>query len=156
MEKELQGSIRFGAVSDTRGDGYVSIELEDNNSGIQFLEIKLSHEEFGRLVGTNGSVDCKYTVRGAENIGKVYDHKKGTIKVPADVYRKLTTSVKYDDQKEKLGQWLKQNAKEEGWHISAYLGSRGSIVGSGSDGEPVTLNFTYFRYVDQKQNASNG
>lgn len=149
MGKQLQGSIRFGAVTNS-GDGYVSIELDDEKSGIHFLEIRMSYEDFGKLVGSNASVDCKYTVRGLENIGKQHEHKRGSIKMPADVYKKLTSGVEYDERKEPLVQWLMENAKEDGWRISPYLGSRESIVGSGWDGEPITINFSYYRYVDQK------
>jgi hypothetical protein len=147
MAKQLQGSLRFGAV--TGGDGgYVSIELIDETSGISFLDIELSYEQFGRLVGSNGGVDCSYTVRGVENIGKKHEHKRGSVKMPASVYQKLTAGVGYDSREKALGQWIKENAKEEGWHIDTYLGAQGSIVGSGYGDEPVTLNFRYYRYVD--------
>lgn len=146
MAETYKGSIRFGDVHSSRGDGYVSIELDDENSGIAFLQIKLTHEEFGRLVGTNGSVECSYEVRGKEKIGKKHERKNGSIQMSAEEFRRVTDG-KYDTEHKNLVAWLLENAKEEGWEISPYLGSRGSIIGSGHNDEPVTLNFHYYRYV---------
>jgi hypothetical protein len=70
--------------------------------------------------------------------------------MPAETYRSLTRGVKWDVQKEVLSRWLKDNAKEEGWHINAYLGSQKSIIGSGYGDVPVILNFHYYRYVESQ------
>lgn len=152
--RKLKGSIRFGAVSGGYGDGFVSVEIEDEVSGITFLELELSYEQFGRLVGSNGSVDCEFTPRGLGNIGKVREYEKASVTIPTSEYQKIIGRVPYDAQKTALASWLRDNHARDGWYMDTYLGSRGDIEGCHKT-KTTTLRYGYYRYVDKSKDESN-
>lgn len=149
--KELKGSIRFSRIYTNRGDDYVSFEVEDSLSGIHFLHINLSMENFGKLMSSASFVDVDMEVRGLQNVGKKYESKRGSITISNEEYSRIVDGTRYSEGKKVLGEWLKENAKLDGWHINTYLGSQDSVVGSG---DKKTLNFTYFRFVDEENSQS--
>lgn len=147
MTQELDIEIRLSKCTSNRPPyDTMNITVEDKLSGIQFLEVELSIEQFGKLLSGGTFVDAKGEVRGLQNLGKKYEHKRGSVTMPDATYHALVKDTKFSDQKQILGDWLRANAAEEGWHINAYLGSQGSIVNS-YETKSHTLNFSYYRYV---------
>lgn len=150
MAKILDTSIRLGRVQSNREDDYISLEIEDEASGIHFLEIKLSMEQFGRLVGGTSNVKVKTTLRGLDNIGKKHETRQGAMFIDAIEYDSLVDSVPHHSREKILLKWMnEQPIPEGGWKISPYLGSRESI--QFADGGKQ-INFRYYRYVDIEGN----
>jgi len=113
----------------------ISIRIHDEASRIEFLDAEISHHEFSRgLSSLQGRPFIECEVRGLQWIGKKCVTEKRSIECP------LTT---YD--REKLSEWLRANAQEEGWLVSAHLGSQGSI--DSRDGKTI-LNYSVTKYVE--------
>lgn len=58
------------------GDGcdYISVEITDKSSGIQFLQARVKYADF-TLALTGSGAECEYELRGAENVGKAQEVK---------------------------------------------------------------------------------
>ena len=68
--KKFVGKISKSAPYSNVSGGYVSIRLEEENSGIHFLEIEMNFEDFGKMMAGQTFVDCTFKVRDVEYIGK--------------------------------------------------------------------------------------
>lgn len=139
-------SVRVSKCMNSRGPDTMNLVIEDKVSGIQFLEIEMSMEQFGKLLAGGSLVDMQAELRGLENIGKKREYERASQFITREDYNAITGSLKYDDQKRALGQWLKDNHSRDGWHTETYLGSRDSIRYSNND-DGYFLNFAYSRYV---------
>lgn len=147
MTQELDLDFRISKCSSNRPPyDTMNIVVEDKLSGIQFLEMELSMEQFGKLLSGGMSVPVKGEVVGLQNIGKKYEQKPGKISMPDAEYNALVKGIGYTGQRKILAEWLKANAAEDGWHISTYLSSQYSIVNDYKT-NTHTLNFHYYRYV---------
>jgi len=58
----------------------VSIEVTDKLSGIPFLELEISHEQFGRALGSQACRPCEFELRDTERVGKRMEVK--TVMLP--------------------------------------------------------------------------
>lgn len=58
----------------------VRIRIEDGNSGINFIEIALTLEDFANAVTGMGYVECQFEVRGLDKIGKRREVKTEVVK----------------------------------------------------------------------------
>jgi hypothetical protein len=146
MRTTLEGTIRVGNVQSSDGDGYVTVEIEDKASDIEFIRIKLDYETFGRLISGNGSHKCSMEVWGLEHVGKVRQTVKATIHIDTSLYNSITDG-KWDERHTKIADWLEAHHSVEGWIMSRYFGSRDSIVNDYNTGK-TALNFTRTRWVD--------
>lgn len=134
MEKEIKVDVRMAQQSGMRGSHTVELRVQCETSGIEFLSIEMSLEDFGKLIGTASSLETKATVRGLDMLGKHRQHERRTVVAPDlgygfGLYEK----------------WLAENYQEPGWLVSTYLGSRNSTrsVPGGME-----LNFSVYRYVE--------
>ena len=57
----------------------VSITLEDKASGIQFCEIHMSLEEFGRMMHAPTHAKCEVVLRGLDHVGWDYEVKEDVV-----------------------------------------------------------------------------
>jgi hypothetical protein len=73
-------------------------------------------------------------LRGLEFVGKLRVSEPRRIEYPSN-----------DSNREKMTQWLKDNAQEKGWIVSTYLGSQGSV--ERKDGK-IFLNYHVTKYID--------
>lgn len=113
-------------------DDFVELRLECNTSHIHFAVVRLSMSEFGNLVTGAGVRRKEIEVCGLEHVGKKYIHSNREIFCPIKGY-----------DKEPLRQWLRDNAKEDGWYLDTYLGSQGST--RSVDGGQI-LKYSVYRY----------
>lgn len=146
MRKILDGNIRFGNVCSSHGDGYVTIEIEDELSGIPFLEIKLDYETYGKLIAGNMARDCKVEVLGLENIGKVRQTIRATIHIDTSLFDTITAGS-WEGRQERIADWIDAHHSVDGWINSRYYGSRDSTV-SDFKTQKTAINFTRTRWVD--------
>lgn len=66
---------------------YIKITIEDKNSAMSFVIIKVSCEEFAKALTGLGCVDCKGDVAGLNKIGKKHEHKTLVFEIPESVYK---------------------------------------------------------------------
>lgn len=95
----------------------ITVNIEDQISGIHFVEASFTLSAFMEALTGLGSVKGNAEVFGLEFVGLKRVSEDRTINCPLSVY----------DGREKLEQWLEQNGQEEGWLVSTYLGSKTSV-----------------------------
>jgi hypothetical protein len=73
---KVKGTISCGRVeSNTEPFHFIQIVIEDELSGIGFLSVKMSYEEFGKFVsGGSGAIDID--IKGVDFIGKTREWKR--------------------------------------------------------------------------------
>lgn len=123
-------------VTISRGsDEVVRIRITDEVSRVEFAVLSMTVEQYGyAITGLSGQlVDLK--VRGLEYVGKRRITEPRKIVCPLDTFSKA-----------ELSQWLRENAQEDGWLLSDYLGSQNSIVRRNGATE---LNYTVTKYIDE-------
>ena len=108
-------------------DDKVRISFVDVLSGIEFAEVTMEPAVFGRVITGLAFQEAELEVRGLENVGKQRVTEARRILCPLKSYSRTV-----------LQEWLKNNAQEEGWKLSTYLGSQNSIT--------CTENGTWLRY----------
>lgn len=153
MTQKLQVEVRAGRIHcGAVQEDYINLSIEDSNSGIQFVEIELSMENFAKMM-TGSTVKAQAEMRGLEYVGKVREYEGAKITITDAEYNALTVGAKWSNEKEELQQWLKVNHQREGWLLSSYLGSRDSITRDYKM-KTVTFNIGYIRYVEKQEGNS--
>lgn len=146
MKKTISGSMRIGSVSSSTGDGYVSLSIEDDKSGIEFLSIDIPYETWGRLIAANMSHDVNVEVRGLEQLGKQRETINAVVEIPTEVFDKITVGG-WDERQEKVADYVDANHSIPGWINSRYFGSQNSISRDYKSGMTI-LRFSRTRWVD--------
>lgn len=134
MEKYKDDNFE-GVISITRSNqDYMSIRVVDSKSKGEFLDIRMSMEDFANAITGLSRVPVFGEVRGLSNIGKVR---------VVEARQAICPQSSYD--KKYLSSWIEENCQEEGWIISTYLGSQTSIrhVTNGT-----LLNYSVVKYVE--------
>ncbi len=125
-----------GAVSISRDSrDNVNIRIHDNASGIEFVDIQMTLENYAMLITGLSRVDATGEVRGLDKVGKQRITEARSTVCPIKGYDKKV-----------FQQWLIDNCQEEGWELNSYLGSQSSM-GLDKDGERV-LNYSVTKYVE--------
>jgi len=60
----------------------IHIKLEDESSGVQFIDISMTLENFALMLTNLGYIDCEFQLRGLDNVGKQREHKVEYIPMP--------------------------------------------------------------------------
>lgn len=144
-EKKLEGRITFSRPQG-RDEDSVKIVIEDDTSGVQFAEIRLSLAHFTAALMGLAFTECELKVNGLEVVGKTREYMRERVFISDDEYKKATENTGWGGRGEALAQWLNENHAREGWSIDGYLGSQGSVVHC--DGGQM-LTFGYYRYVEK-------
>lgn len=134
--------LRAGAVTGGPGGSYVNFSIEDVISGIEIISIEMDYATFGKFIGSNGSVDADAEIRGLDRIGKKCVHEERSI-----VCTQSFEDVPWKDRQKAQEQWLRENAKEDGWLVSAYLGSQNSVKHDYKT-KLDTFHYHVYKYVD--------
>ena len=129
-KKTIKTAISIGR--DSRDE--VHIRIECRNSSNEFVDVKLSYEEFARALTGLSMVDCEAVVKGLDVVGKVRVREGRTTECPLNTY-----------DKEELKAWMVGNCQEDSWELSTYLGSQNSIKWVDSK---TILNYSVTKYVD--------
>lgn len=130
MSKEIKTAISIGRNS--LDEVHIRVECRASNS--EFVDVVLSYEEFAKALTGLSMVDCHATVRNLGNVGKKKVIEGRKVECPLDTY-----------SRDVLSKWLTDNCQEEGWTLSAYLGSQTSV--SRVDGKTI-LNYSVFKYIE--------
>lgn len=100
------------------------IEVEDESSGIRFLKINLSAEQFMACLGRLANVECDLELQGLEQVGKALEVGEYEFKIPAELYSHRYTNRNFFDD---AAQELAQSQLTDGWIADSYFGSQGSF-----------------------------
>lgn len=113
--------------------GTINIRIKDAASRQIIVEVFLKPKDFALAITGLYLTDQPAQTGDLSVIGKQRITENRSITCP------LTT---YD--RDKLSQWLLENAQEPGWSVNSYLGSQSSV--SRQNGQTL-LNYSVYRYV---------
>lgn len=88
MSNEYKGRISIGRVHCGDQPDYMRIELTDEDSQIQCIEIKLSLQQFAEALTGRGHVECTFETRGLDLLGSVAEHKEELVPIPSYDYQR--------------------------------------------------------------------
>lgn len=80
-----KGHISIGRPSGDASCDYISIEIGDELSGIEFVEARVKYAEFAKLM-TGLYVDCEIITRGLHLVGMIQEHKTVEVFMPDGEY----------------------------------------------------------------------
>ena len=78
----LTGNITITTVHSTDENDYISIRIEDESSGQEFLETKMTFEDFGKAVNNHSSIPVQFRLHAVERVGKTLETKQVEVTVP--------------------------------------------------------------------------
>lgn len=119
-----------GNITILVGGNGARIKVEDESSGIRFLKINLSAEQFMACLGRLSNVKCDLDVRNLDKIGKTLEVGKHEFKVPVELYNRR---YKERDHFDRATQELAQNQLTDDWIADSHFGSKDSFFSK--DGE---------------------
>lgn len=117
-----------------RSDDFVYIAIQDNNSRSEFVEVKLSLEDYGKLITGLSSVEGEAEYRKLDCVGKIKVVEARSVVCPINTFDKAV-----------LGRWLVENCQEDGWKLNTHLGSQKSVDSSGGK---TKLNYSVYKYTE--------
>lgn len=130
----MKGKISIARfMSNREPERGISITVEDELSGVRFLEVTMSAETLGNVITGLGGQDCEFELRGAELIGLKQEHKEESIAVPEFPGRLSEKQI---------------NLLLSPYEVDGWMG-RGSDVNNHHryDNKSKTVRVTFFRYV---------
>ena len=80
----MKGKISIGKVTccgSPEGD-YISIEVEDELSSINFLKVKMDLESFAKALMGLGNVPVEFELRGLDRVGKKHEYTTEQVYIP--------------------------------------------------------------------------
>lgn len=80
--KRLEGHVRLIRAVNAADDYPFVIEVEDESSGLRFLDIEISPAEFVKAFIRNESAKVTFTFRGFDFIGKTREFKTIRVEIP--------------------------------------------------------------------------
>ena len=136
---------RISISRPSRGDGkqYIKIEILDDKSHCQAVEVQIGYAEFAQALTGLGHIECQMEFNDSGIIGKKREHKSMIVKIPSFLssdkkYAKALRAVlevyeedgwrAYDSSAVNPHNWTKTQEREEGFH---------------------NVNVTFTRYVEE-------
>jgi hypothetical protein len=137
----LDGQISVSYVTSSDGYDYVQIEIEDKDSGIQFVRLQMGTEEFGMMVLGRGSRKCKVRLTESPNLGKVAETK--TVYLPINPGSDKPFNLNHS------AAIMASGLEVDGWMAKTDVHQNHHRTKTTKDG---TLYMTYFhRYVEKEK-----
>ena len=78
----MKGYISIGKFMNSDDPQPIHIELEDELSGINFVNIYMGLKDFANVITGQGYVNCEFKIRGTELVGKLRESKEELITLP--------------------------------------------------------------------------
>jgi hypothetical protein len=85
----IKGRLRLGVTTSNQEDDYASLEITDDDAGVQFLSGKCSLEAIAQALLGRREIEIDLTLRGLEKLGTIREHKREV--VPYDCYQSPRT-----------------------------------------------------------------
>lgn len=114
----------------------INIRLRDKVSRAEFVDVRMTLEDFASAVTGLVEVDVIVDVRGLDRIGKVKVIESRQTVYPGAIY----------DDRAKQEPYIVDNCQEDGWELLPALRSQGS-KNTGPNGETM-LNYSVVKYVN--------
>ena len=118
--------------------GMINIRIRDESSRNEFINLKISPENFGLALTGLSEMECYAEVNKLSIVGKYKVTEKRSVECPVDTYDKSV-----------LSEWIINNCQEEGWELNTYLGSQNSVVYRNNQ---RVLNYSVVKYVEKDHN----
>jgi hypothetical protein len=138
---QLKGRLSIGRYLNSDDEESIHIELVDENSHIQFLEIKMDHEAFANAIFSL-QANVSFELRFAENVGKTRERKEVVLELP--------TSYGYTDEERSKAQKDAYTPHEvDGWQVVEYDLSYNmhKVVSYNKKNKTFTRRVGFIRYV---------
>lgn len=119
----------------------INLSLIDCVSNIRFFNGEMSLENYALLLSGLSRVPIEGNTYDLDCVGKSKVTEPRSIEAPENI-----PSSKYSE-------WLDLNAKESGWTVNSYLGSKCSRTHN-AEGKTV-LNYSVYKYVDPLESPTN-
>lgn len=137
--KKLKGNITISKVHGPDGY-YVELRVRDKLSLNTFIEVKMSLEDYARVITGLAEVPIEMSVKNLDSVGKKKESKPLTFEIPKE--------YSYDSEK-----YAKANAQkfaDDGWIADTYFGSQGSYRydNSGEEQKKIAVT-TQYRYITE-------
>ncbi len=81
----MKGHLSISRTSSSRGPDTIRFRMEDDSSGVTFIEAELSLEDFAKVLTGLGHVSCNFELH-AQNVGKTREVKSEIVPLE-DKYR---------------------------------------------------------------------
>lgn len=118
-------------------DDTFRIVVRDEASNICFVELTMQPADFAMAISSLAERPANMEVRGLKHVGKRLVIENREILCPIKTYDRAT-----------LQAWLAENAQDDDWIVSTYLGSQRSIV---SKPGGTLLRYSARKYVDDSE-----
>ena len=132
-------SNTYSLVISRNSNQEINLQVRDNLSRVQFLELKLTLEQFASAV-TGLSLDTVTgEVRDLESVGKTKIRESRCVKIPESMWNKSNSHIR---------QWLIDEFKEGGeiyepggWKLDSYASKRGAS----------SVDYWVYKYVEAQE-----
>jgi hypothetical protein len=147
--QQLEGRITISrpSSSDSRPP-FVRIGIKDQSSRVQFLEVEVDMAEFSLALTGLSEQPCVLKTRQLDKVGKQKEVERVTFTLSQEYLTKYNLA-QYD--RDRLQAHLHTDPEgrfqKEGWELSTYLGSQGSVTPNHPDGIRINTNRT--RYIER-------
>jgi hypothetical protein len=125
--KKLNGTITLLVSGDD-----VRLEINDDNSGCRFVNMRIDPVDFCKLLGRQAGVHCTFEVPDLSLIGQYEVITNIEFPIPTTSSRDSNRTNIATETVLKLPEVV-----EDGWHPSMYFSSQGSFFTKKVDGEEV-------------------
>lgn len=130
-----EGKISIGRVHSNNGE-WVEITIKDETSLVEFLEVKVSLENFAKLITGLSYIDCNFQTRGLNLVGKQREYK--TVIVACDGW-----SLKRDEEEA-------INAVLAPYEVDGWIGRRYDLKNSKNYVGHEGVKVLFERWVEQE------
>ena len=132
-----------GSITILCDDEGVRIEIHDEDSRVDFIEINMTPAQFTSALGRSANTKCaSMEVKGLDRVGKIMEMQNLAFEIPKNIH--------YDKREKRNSALavLADKACPEGWISDSYFDSQDSFFFKGGKGYARTV---IRRWVDKKE-----
>ncbi len=135
--KTLKGNLSITRPHCSDGTKLIYINLTDESSGCEVVEIRISPEQFAEVIVGSSQRDCEFDFNSGGVIGKVHEYKQEIVPKPK----------KYKD-KEEIAEILKP------FEVDGWKGSTSDITNRHKSVGTDNVRVGFHRYVEKVEENS--
>lgn len=126
--------IKATAVASLGSDNFFRLTITDESSRIQFVDLKMTPDEFARMISARVTTDLECDVRGLDGVGKVRETK--TERVP---FRMVYSGT--EEERIRAAQQALERFEVDGWkgRVSDMLNGHSTVRDCGRNEQFVTF-----------------
>ena len=135
--KKFDGSLSISSVQSNLEPSFVSLRIRDDKSGIPFLHLKMSHEEFSKALTGLAERPCELKFFGLRDVGKIYEHKTEIIDFDKPIYNLTDAMIREKIAEYEVDGWQGRDMDARNHHMA--------VSGNG-----YLYKIIFGRYVEEK------